>query len=237
MRAEHLAIDGSVVTIETDVDLAEGATATGWAIAPALMRAHPFANHPPGFSETVLASVRQSFPDVRFLSEQEYSLKNGSLRVVEVVLPTATGGTRVLTAGAWEGRGGCLTTSLRGNATEQLVEVYDTLNFTDSARGLVIDSPVIANPRSPEVVTEIPDVGLLSVRPATVAELQFIPKSAGAETAHGELFRLKSGSASVAYVSQSAVARIDPGPDARIRAVTSVASSLAVQWTPRAHAL
>lgn len=235
MRAEHLAIDGSVVSIEADADLSEGATATGWAVAPALMRAHPFASHPPGFSEVVVSSVRKSFPDVRFVSEQEYSLKGGSLRVVEVVLPTGTGGTRVLTAAAWEGRGGCLTTSLRGNATEELVEVYDTLNFTDGMRGLAIDSPVVPNPRSPEVVTEIPEVGLLSVRPATAAELQYIPRSTGAQTDYGELFRLKQGSAAMAFVSDSAVARIDPAPEARVRSMTSVASSLSVQWVPRQH--
>ena len=89
MRVEHLAIDGSVVSIEADADLTTHATATGWAIVPSLMRTSVY-NPPAGHSAIVEESVRSNVRAVRFLSAEDYSLKGGSLRVIEVELPTAT---------------------------------------------------------------------------------------------------------------------------------------------------
>lgn len=105
-----------------------------------------------------------------------------TLRIIEVTLPTATGGERTLTVGAWEGERGSLTTSLIGSQTERLVEVFDTLAFSERSRGLAIDAPVTARPREPEVTEEgrlrehafwdgrYTDLFILSVLRATWAE-------------------------------------------------------------------
>lgn len=37
MHIEHLALDGSVVSVQADVDLSRPTTRTGWAIVPSLM--------------------------------------------------------------------------------------------------------------------------------------------------------------------------------------------------------
>src|SRR2546427_9454392 len=103
MRVEHLAIDGSVVSIEAEADLTTKATATGWAIVPALMQAHPFTIYPPGHSAVMEQTVRSSVPSLEILFIEEYALKNGNLRVAEVQGPAATGGTNQITVGAWEG--------------------------------------------------------------------------------------------------------------------------------------
>ena len=51
------------------------------------------------------------------------------------------------------------------------------LHFREHARGLAIDSPVTRQPRVPgEVIKEIPELGVLSVRPAISSELERIPK-------------------------------------------------------------
>ena len=233
MRVEHLAIDGFVVSIEADADLTTHATATGWAIVPSLMRTHPFTISPAGHSAIVEESVRSNVRAVRFLSAEDYSLKGGSLRVIEVELPTATGRTRNLTVGGWEGKTGCLVTSLVGLERDRLIEVFDTLHFREHARGLAIDSPVTRQPRVPEVIKEIPELGVLSVRPAISSELERIPKTRGHLTNHGELFRLRPSSAALAFVSKSAVVRVNPLERSDTRAMLAVAQNLRVEWTPR----
>src|ERR1051326_8522529 len=80
MRVEHLAIDGSVVSIEAEADLTSKATAAGWAIVPALMQSHPFTLYPPGHSAVMEESAR-AIPGIEVLSTEEYSLKGGTLRV------------------------------------------------------------------------------------------------------------------------------------------------------------
>ena len=242
VRVEHLAIDGSSVSVEADADSTSDIAATGWAIVPSLMQAHPFAVHPAGHSSLMEQTVRADRQDVRFLSEEDYSLKGGSLRILEVELPTATETTKTITVGAWEGRTGCLTTSLRGSARDWLVEVFDTLHFGEDPRGLAIHSPVTAQPRVPEVIKEVPGLGVLNIRPAIPPELDQIPKARGAATRGGELFRLKAGSDALGFVSDSAVVRITPVPRPAAEGVVDflspvdlgVAEGLRVEWTPSA---
>jgi hypothetical protein len=78
MRIEHLAADGSVVAIEADADLTTQVTATGWAIVPSLMRAHPFAIYPAGHSTTIEETVRSNFPNISIRAIEDYSLKGGT---------------------------------------------------------------------------------------------------------------------------------------------------------------
>lgn len=231
-RVEHLAIDGSVVSIEADADVRSGATATGWAIVPSLMRAHPFTISPAGHSGLVEDAVRGGIGDVNIGEAADFSMKDGRLRVVEVTLPTATGGERTLTVGAWEGRRGCLTTSLAGSQTDRLVEAFDTLAFSERSRGLAIDSPVTARPREPEVVTEVPGLGVLGIRPAIASALERIPRSRGHRTPHGELFRVRATSNALTLVSSSAVTAIRPLDADSSDALVGIAESLQIEWTP-----
>lgn len=236
MRVDHVAIDGSTVAIEADADLNTGATAAGWAIVPSLMRSHPFTIHPAGHSAIVERHVRASVPGLKLRMVEEVSLKDGRLRIVEVEIPTATGVPRRLTVGAWEGQTGCLSTSLVGHDKFRLVEVFDTLQFGRcGGRGLAIESPVVAQPRPPELIKEIPGLGVLSIRPALAAELERVPKASGLMTGHGELFRHRAQRAALLYVSPSAVVRVAPlrescGGEDLLR----VAKSLRIDWVPAA---
>lgn len=230
-RVEHLAIDGSVVSIEADADVRTGATATGWAIVPSLMRTHPFTISPAGHSGVIEDAVRGSAGDVAIGDAADYSVKGGRLRIVEVTLPTATGGERTLTVGAWEGERGCLTTSLIGSQTERLVEIFDTLAFTERARGLMIDSPVTTRPREPEVVTEVPGMGVLGIRPAISSVLGGIPRARGHRTQHGELFRIRATSDALTLVTSSAVTAIQPLAESSPDELMDLAESLQVEWS------
>lgn len=231
-RVEHLAIDGSVVSVEADADVRTGATATGWAIVPALMRTHPFTISPAGHSRDIESVVRGSAREVAVGDPADFSMKGGQLRIVVVTLPTATEGERTLTVGAWEGERGCLTTSLIGSQPERLVEVFDTLAFTEHARGLAIDSPVTATPREPEVTTEVPELGVLGIRPAISSVLDKIPRARGHRTPHGELFRVRATSNALTLVTASAVTVIQPLGDDRTDELVSLALNLRVDWAP-----
>lgn len=231
-RAEHLAIDGSVVAIEADADVRTGATATGWAIVPSLMRTHPFTISPAGHSGVIEDAVRGGTGEVAIGEVADYSVKGGRLRIVEVTLPTATGGERTLTVGAWEGARGCLTTSLVGSQTERLVEIFDTLAFTERSRGLAIDSPVTARPREPEVITEVPELGVLGIQPAISSVLDRIPRARGHRTSHGELFRIRATSNALTLVTSSAVTKIQPLDEGSPDELVGLAESLQVEWTP-----
>lgn len=237
MLAEHLSIDGSVVSIEAEADLEAAVTATGWAVVPSLMRAFPFRSSPPGYTKAVENDVRKSASHVRLGEIEEYSLKGGTLRVAEVELPVATGGARKLTVGGWEGAKGCLSTSFRGWDKGALVEAFDSLEFSEGPRGLAIDSHVTWRPREPQVVKEVPGLGILNIQPALPSVLEHVPRSRGAETAHGELFRVHPTRRELLFVSPSAVVRINPRrEDDDPERMLAIATSLRVEWRPRRRA-
>lgn len=232
MRVEHRAIDGSDVSIEGDADLNSSATAAGWAIVPSLLKSHPFVIYPPGHTSMVETTVRSDFPHVEIRAREEYSIKGGTLRIAQVEIPTATKRTRMLTVGGWEGKTGCLTTTLIGSETKRLVEVFDTLRFSETARGLAINSPVVPRPRPPEVLKEIPGLGVLAIRPAIASELERVPRARGFTTEHGELFRFRRSSYALLFVSRSVVATLTPSGRKDTSQMLAVARSLRIEWTP-----
>jgi hypothetical protein len=233
MKVEHLALDGAVVSIEADADVTTPATATGWAIVPSLMQAHPFSIYPAGHSTLVEQAMRASFPELEILSVENYTMKEGTLRVAEVQRPAATGGTTRLTIAAWEGPGGCLHTSLWGAEGPRLVEMFETLQFSASARGLAIDSPVVAQPRAPEVVKELPGIGVLSIRPAVANELERVPKTRGYSVDHGELFRVRDEGLGLLFVSDSTVVMVTPLPSSDPDQMLQIAQRWRVEWSAR----
>jgi len=234
MEAQHLAIDGSVVSIRSAAELRPGpVTGTGWAMVPSLMRAHPFTTYPAGHSRTMEKAVRENFPDVELEEEQELSLKGGTLRVGRVTLPR-DGGPHRFAIAAWEGRHGCLTTTLPGDRGGGLPEVFDSLEFRDEPRGLVIESPVVTVPRPPQLMQEVDGLGLLAIRPAISSELEVLPRAEGRRTRHGELFRMRADSRAMLLLGRNATVRIQPREAADEEELSEAIEGLDVEWAPRA---
>ncbi|MEM9557469.1 MAG: hypothetical protein AAGC60_24635 [Acidobacteriota bacterium] len=233
MLAEDLAIDGSIVQMEGEFDLSESVTATGWAVTPALMQSHPFAVHRRGHSDVVERAAREHFDDLEITTRETFALKGGELRVGIADLPNAHGGRRQLTVGAWEGGRGSLSTSIVGSSVEKLVEVFDTLEFSESERGLRIDSPVVPRPRTPEVARLVPDLGVVSVRPAIASELERVPRGGGRRTRHGEVFRAREGARSLVLLSPTSVVDIHPLERADDETLVDFADRFRVEWRPR----
>jgi hypothetical protein len=200
------------------------------------MQSHPFMIFPPGHSSVMEKAVRSGAKEVAILSVEEYRVKNGTLRVAEVRVPASTGGTRELTVGAWEGETGCLSTSLTGLVRDRLIAVFDSLEFSPRRGGLAIDSPVTPQPRAPEVVKEIPDLGILSVRPAIASELERVPKARGFTTDAGELFRVSKTGDALLLVTPTAVVTVTPLQRSGGRELPAVARNLRVEWVPRGRA-
>ena len=233
MEYVHHAIDGSVVTVSTEAQVRPGpVTNSGWAVSPTLMRSHPFTAYPAGHSHTMERAVRENFPDVRFLSEEEVSLKGGTLRVGAVEVPRR-GGPQRLTVGAWEAEHGCLTTSLTDERETALIEVFDTLRFHDGERGVVIDSPVMSRPRAPELAQDVAGLGVMTVRPAIATELERVPRDAGRRTRSGEVWRSRAESRALLFVGRTSVVRIQPGDEIADDEVADAVETLEVEWAPR----
>lgn len=232
MRAEHLAIDGALVSFEGSANLSQRTTATGWAMVPSLLRIYPFTTYPAGHTRTAEESVRRQFPELRISQTQEYSLKNGWLRTATVELPAATGGTRTLTVGGWEGNNGCLSTSIVGDDGNRLIEMFDTLKFTDTPRGIAINSPVSVTPRAPQIVKEIPGVGILAVRPAIASELERVPRERGFQLPHAELFRTGSKGRTLLLVTRSAVSSVTLLTEGE---PLNTVRDLRIEWKPPAR--
>ena len=233
MEARYLAIDGSVVSVQSEAELHPGpVTGSGWATVPSLMRAHPFTTYPAGHSRTMEQAVRENFPDVELEEEEELALKGGTLRVGRVGVPR-DGGRHRFAIAAWEGRHGCLTTTLPGDRGRELAEVFDSLQFSDRTRGLAIDSPVVTRPRPPQLLQEVAGLGMLAIRPAVGSELEGIPRAEGRRTRHGELFRMRADSRAMVLLGRGALVRIQPQEDAADEELAEAIEGLNVEWAPR----
>jgi hypothetical protein len=177
--------------------------------------------------------ARSQVDDLEIVSEDTFSIKDGELRVGVIDLPNAHGGRRQLTVAAWEGRSNELSTSIVGNSPEKLAEVFDSLEFSETERGLKIDSPVVPRPRTPEVATHVEDIGVISIRPAIASELERLPRGGGRRTRHGELFRTREGSRALLLLNRSALVDINPRGDVDDERLVDFANGLNAEWRPR----
>jgi hypothetical protein len=125
---------------------------------------------------------------------------------------------------------------LAGRDTGRLVEVFDTLQFRPRRNGLAIDSRVVPTPRAPELIKEVPGLGLLSIRPALPLELERVPRGAGLRTGNGDLFRYRAGSRALLHVGPSTITRITPVDATSEDEIARRAATLRAEWQPRTAA-
>lgn len=233
MEFDFRALDGSVVSFRSGSNMRLGPrTASGWAVVPSMMRAHPFTAYPAGHTIVIEEAVRRDFPDIEMEEQEEVSLNDGTLRVGTVTLPSEAGG-RTMTVAGWEGEHGCMTTSVANGRPDSMIAAFDTLRFSDTELGIVIDSPVMTRPRPPELVSEMDGVGVLSVRPAIATELERIPRQEGQRTRGGEVFRLRADSRALLMIGQGSVVRVQPRPNVDEGALAEAVEELEIEWRPR----
>jgi hypothetical protein len=225
--ASLLAIDGSRISVAGAVDLPARGTSQASFALPKSWRSHPFRSHRPGYSYDLEAWVVDPDARVEVGARLELPLREGRLRVAAVRQPSAVG-VRDLVFGAWEHADGCIVTSRRGTDVHALAALLATLPFRAHADGCTLALPLDNRIRPPTVMLHAPNLGVLFIRPHTRQLLERLPRSAGARTEGGELFRVRATRQSLLLVTRSAI--VDIEPVSAVSDAVVAAQSLRVEW-------
>jgi hypothetical protein len=228
--ARHAALDGSEVTLAADADMSFPMTAFGFVRPRGMRTPQPLNIFPPGKSERLLADAPTAFADVDYDIVGETDVHGGLLRMARIRRPTATGGTRELTYGIWEGTSGSISTSVRGDRAA-MEDLFGRLRFRQVARGIAVDSPVDESIRPLRCLKQV-GPALVEVRPLTSTVRRGLPRSAGRRVPAGEMFRRTASSRDVLVVTDTAAVYVAPTGTADDH--VDVAAELAVTWGPRA---
>lgn len=220
----HVAIDASTVTITSRADLGAVATSAGRYSVDGIVR--EVTTQPAGFFP-VLAQAEGLEPT------EEYQYRGGTLHLGRSVHADPVSGTqRVDTTGVWDNAGGSLAITTSDLTTDGLLALLDRFDLRPSPEGLaVLPANGLSWYDAPQLVKELPGLGLLEIVPLSNDTAGALPSWAGTEVAGGELYRdeLAPGVPYLVLVTESA--RVNVLPDeAAVDAATRGASSLQVEW-------
>lgn len=228
--ARHVALDGSVVTLSADAEMSSPMTAFGFVRPRGMRTPQPLNIFPPGKSERLLADAPTAFADVDYEVLGEADVHGGVLRMARIRRPTATGGSRELTYGIWEGSTGSISTSVRGDRAA-MEDLFGRLRFREVDTGIAVDSPVDESIRPLRCLKQV-GPALVEVRPLTTTVRSSLPRAAGRQVPAGEMYRRTETGRDVLVVTETAAVYVAPtgGTDEHV----DVAADLSVTWGPRA---
>ena len=228
--ARHVALDGSVVTLSADAEMSSPMTAFGFVRPRGMRSPQPLNIFPPGKSERLLADAPTAFADVDYEVIGEADVHGGVLRMARIRRPTATGGSRELTYGIWEGSTGSISTSVRGDRAA-MEDLFGRLRFREVDAGIAVDSPVDESIRPLRCLKQV-GPALVEVRPLTTTVRRSLPRAAGRQVPAGEMYRRTETGRDVLVVTETAAVYVAPtgGTDEHV----DVAADLSVTWGPRA---
>jgi hypothetical protein len=188
VRATHLAIDGSTVSIEaTTFNPDFHASSVGvynvnghWQELTTSYR---------GFGAAVAADLGLSLTE-------SYTLQGGRLRLgtTSVYFPDMGEGvsqTDLLHLAVWEGRRFSVHTHLYNGKAHDLIDVFDRFDIVENAVGIHLqprEPSQVKFAKEPALLREVPSIGLLQVRPMTPRVARTVPSLRGTAVSGGELF-------------------------------------------------
>jgi hypothetical protein len=188
VRATHVAIDGSTVTIEaTAFNPDFHASSVGvYAING---RWQEFTTSYRDFGAAVAADLGLSL-------NESYTLQGGRLRLgtTSVHFPDMGKGvsqTDLLHLAVWEGRRFSVHTHLYNGKAHDLIDVFDRFEVLEDADGIRLrprDPEHTKFSREPSLLREVPNIGVLQVRPMTPQIARTVPTWQGTAVRGGELF-------------------------------------------------
>jgi len=233
-RVEHAMIDGSMLSLSAEVELVD-LTVTpdcfGRVHVPVLNEVHRFEVHRPGFGHRMVAEPPPLPEGTTIGPVNEFSMKGGTLLAVEVAAPHPHGWMRHITVGSWEGTNGCIWTSRSHASIDEIVAIYDSVEFVDSAHGVYFTSPIEPDFRHPSCMKDIGSRALLVIRPLTRERQRQLPAEQGLATVGGALYRVNDTSPAFLLVTQTVHAVIDPlEPDLSEEGLLDLARSLTIEW-------
>ena len=223
MRAQHTAIDGATVSITADLDLSSPFTSMGRIVAGYVV--HELTVGPIGDVESLLASRSGG-------TTERFDYRDGVLQIasVEEVDPK-TRARHLQVIAVWSIAGQAISGSFPGQAPDAVVSLLDTVDVR-TAPGLAVVPRRSRWYDDPQLVKEIPGVGLLEVRPLTRERSAQLPEWEGARVQGGDLYRIdeREDAPALLLVSRSAASQILlDDPQAADTAATA-ASGISVEW-------
>jgi hypothetical protein len=231
----HLAIDGSEVSVLGEVDLSHPFSSQAAFRLPRSRRPHVFRAQPAGYSSDLERWAPDAFPDFEIGERMAVELRDGLLRLAVVTRPQPADGSPrgSFVIAAWEADTGCVMTARAGSGIEEFARFLRRIPFTRSERGCTISLTVDASVRPPTGLKRVPGVGNLVIRPMTMRTLERLPRGNGKRVPGGELFRVRSHRETAMLVTSSALVDVEPahGNDRPL----SGAHKLRVDWKAKAR--
>lgn len=220
----HRAIDGGRVTITSGADLRSTATSAGRYSVDGVVR--EVTTQPAGFF-AVLIQAEGLEPT------EEYQYRGGTLRLGRAAHPDPVSGThRVDTTAVWETGAVSMAITTNDLDTEALLAVLDRLELQPDPEGLaVLPGAGVTWYDAPQLVKELPGIGLLEVVPLSNETAGALPSWPGTPAAGGELYQdeLAPGAPYVVLVTETARVNVLPDTGA-IEAAAEGAADLQVEW-------
>jgi hypothetical protein len=189
---------------------------------------------------------REVAADSSIVLDEQFSFQRGTVRAgsVEqsVFFPNGSSGEYVSTNFrilSWEGRNYSVHTHVYDGSTTEALAALDSFNIVETPDGIrmVRRQPAKAPYyKPPDLLKEIPEIGLLYIRQLTTDVARTLPKWPGTRVRGGELFVSGSGdgascgTASFTLVGPNSVVIVMPDAGASSDSVVSGLSDLAVDW-------
>lgn len=221
---QHLAIDGSTVTLTSGADLTAPATSIGRYTIDGIVRE---ITTQPGVFFDVLVAAEGVRPT------EEYQYRDGTLRIGQTTHPDPTTGIeRLDNTAVWESAGVSLAITTIDLSTEALLGVLDRFDLTPGTGGLAVTPR--AGPAwydAPGLVKELPGIGLCEVFPLSNDIAGGLPSWPGTAVAGGDLYQdeMAPGAPYVVLITETARVNVLPDTGA-IEAAVEGASTLRVDW-------
>lgn len=228
----HAMIDGALLRMSAAGDLGLPPDCFGRVRVPALNQAHRFEVHRAGFSYQ-MERQPPPLPNGTILGPvSEFSLRGGTLRTIQVDAPHPHGWMRHLTIGSWEGTNGCIWTSKDNSTVDEMVAIYESVEFVDSTNGVYFTSPIEPDFRGPSCLKEIRGDVLLEIWPLTPARINNLPAGDGTPVPGGALYRVSQESSALLLVTDSVQVAIEPLDEKLSEAqYMAIVDSLRVDWS------
>ena len=223
----HIAIDGSVVTLTSGADLSAPTTSAGRFMIDGIVR--EVTTQPVGLFDALVGT------DAMRPSE-EYRYRGGTLRIGQANHPDPVVGTeRIDTSAVWESSGVSLALTTSDLSSERIIAVLDRFDLKPAPKGLaVLPRSGVTWYDAPQVVKELPGVGLCEIFPLSNDIATGLPSWPGTPVAGGELYqdRLAPDAPYVVLITETARVNVLPDTDG-IEAASQGAAALQVEWERR----
>lgn len=220
----HLAIDASRVSISSAADLRAVATSAGRYSVDGIVR--EVTTQPAGFFP-LLARAEGFEPT------EEYQYRGATLHLGRAVHADPVSGTRrVDTAAVWDDGSVSMALIASDLTTEALLALLDRFDLQPHPEGLaVLPGRGVAWYDAPQLVKELPGVGLLEITPLANDTAGALPSWPGTPVTGGELYRdeLAPGVPYVVLVTETARVNVLPD-DGGTEAAAAGAAALRVDW-------